>query len=153
MYLVGGIEMSRRTTLLTIGLLTVGSSAALATAARAQIAPTRTGEASGTTDSNGGDIVVTARKRDEPLSKTPIAIVALRGEALRERGLTSLEDIATVTPGVSFREDVGGRAGPAITIRGIGFDDYHAGGSRPRRSVSTRSTRDRAPGSPGSCST
>ena len=28
-----------------------------------------------------------------------------------------------------LREDVAGRAGPAITIRGIGFDDYHANGS------------------------
>jgi len=75
------------------------------------------------------DIVVTARKRAEPLSQTPIAIVAIRGEELRARGLNRLEDIATVTPGVSFREDVAGRAGPAFTIRGIGFDDYHANGS------------------------
>jgi iron complex outermembrane recepter protein len=75
------------------------------------------------------DIVVSARKREEPLSQTPIAITAIRGDVLRDRGLTRLEDIATVTPGVSFREDVAGRAGPAITIRGIGFDDYHANGS------------------------
>lgn len=81
------------------------------------------------TDLSSGDIVVTARKRAEPLSQTPIAVTAIRGETLRERGLHSIEDLATVTPGVSFREDVAGRAGPAITIRGIGFDDYHANGS------------------------
>lgn len=78
---------------------------------------------------NAGDILVVARKRSEPLSQTPISVTAITGDSLRDRGLTTLSDIATVTPGVSFREDVGGRAGPSITIRGIGFDDYHALGS------------------------
>lgn len=80
-------------------------------------------------EANAGDILVVARKRVEPLSKTPIAVTAITGDTLRDRGLTTISDIATVTPGVSFREDVGGRAGPSITIRGIGFDDYHALGS------------------------
>jgi iron complex outermembrane receptor protein len=75
------------------------------------------------------EIIVTARKRPELLSETPLAIVAVGGGQLRARGLSDLEGIANVTPGVSFREDVAGRAGPNITIRGVGFDDYHAGGS------------------------
>lgn len=81
------------------------------------------------TDANAADILVVARKRAEPLSNTPISVTAITGDTLRDRGLTTLSDIAAVTPGVSFREDVGGRAGPSITVRGIGFDDYHALGT------------------------
>jgi iron complex outermembrane receptor protein len=75
------------------------------------------------------EIVVTARKRAEPLSQTPLPITAFRGDDLKARRVNNLEDLAAITPGMSFREDVAGRAGPAITIRGIGFDDYHAMGS------------------------
>jgi len=75
------------------------------------------------------EIVVTARKRAEPLSQTPLAIIAARGDDLKARRVNNLEDLAAITPGMSFREDVAGRAGPAITVRGIGFDDYHAMGS------------------------
>ncbi|WP_049974433.1 TonB-dependent receptor [Azospirillum sp. B4] len=103
-------------------ILLAGAGAMLATAGRAQTAAPDDAAVL-------EEIVVTARKRAEPLGHTPLSITALKGEEMRERGLNTLEDVAAVTPGVSFREDVAGRAGPAITIRGVGFDDYHAGGS------------------------
>ena len=91
--------------------------------------PTNESLKAATPSTSNEDIIVTVRKRAESLSKAPISVVVLKGDELRNRGLNTLEDIATVTPGVSFREDVAGRAGPALTIRGIGYDDYHANGS------------------------
>jgi iron complex outermembrane recepter protein len=63
------------------------------------------------------EIVVTAEKRQSTVQNTPISITAISGEDLQERGLTSVEDVARETPGISFRS-----AGPGLTefeMRGI----------------------------------
>ncbi|MCK9542150.1 MAG: TonB-dependent receptor [Novosphingobium sp.] len=83
------------------------------------------GAASGT----GDEIVVTARKRVERIADVPIAISAFRGDDLANRGVSSVSDLASISPGVSIREDVAGRASPSIVIRGVGFDDFRPNGS------------------------
>ena len=65
-----------------------------------------------------GDIVVTARQREESLKDVPIAITALTGTELRERQVNAIKDIAAYTPGLSINSDSVGRA--FISIRGIG---------------------------------
>jgi iron complex outermembrane receptor protein len=71
-------------------------------------------------------VVVTARKREERLSDVPIAISTFNGEQLQDSGVASLTDLSTLAAGVSFRQDVAGRASPSIVIRGVGFDDIAA---------------------------
>lgn len=64
-----------------------------------------------------GDIVVTAQRRSERLQSVPIAITAISGDALNAKGLTSTQDIAGATPGLTYTQ-VAGTAAPRI--RGVG---------------------------------
>jgi iron complex outermembrane recepter protein len=50
------------------------------------------------------EIVVTAEKRESTVQHTPFSITAISGDQLLERGLTSLEDVATQTPGISMKQ-------------------------------------------------
>lgn len=49
-----------------------------------------------------GSIVVTARRREEKLLETPIAISAFTSEALTERGITNLQDLGSFVPGLNI---------------------------------------------------
>ena len=67
--------------------------------------------------SSGGlqEIVVTATRHEESLSKVPISVTALTQDAMDERGIKDFQDIARFTPGVNI--DNSGTN--AISIRGI----------------------------------
>src|SRR5664279_1095828 len=68
------------------------------------IQPSGTAQAqSASADSAGGieEIVVTATRRSESLSKVPISVTALSQDAMDERGIKDCQDIARFTPGVS----------------------------------------------------
>lgn len=65
-----------------------------------------------------GEIVVTARRRQESLQDVPVAISAVSGELIEARGLTSVRDIATSVPGLNINSDGSGRA--FVAIRGVG---------------------------------
>jgi iron complex outermembrane recepter protein len=64
-----------------------------------------------------GEIVVTARRREENISKVPIAITAFSGEALDRKGVTSTADLVKITPGLNIAPG-GTRTNPFVTIRG-----------------------------------
>jgi iron complex outermembrane receptor protein len=66
-----------------------------------------------------GDIVVTARFRDESVRTVPIAITAISGASLAARQLNSVETIATSIPSVGFRTGQSNKD-RTIFIRGIG---------------------------------
>src|ERR1700722_14799404 len=68
------------------------------------------------------EVVVTAQRRDENVSRVPISISAFSQADLDSRDIESLGDIASVTPGVDFRP-VG--YSNWFTIRGI---SQNAGG-------------------------
>ncbi len=71
-----------------------------------------------TDDLAAGDIVVTARRTGERLQDVPLSITAIGAEALTNRSITSLSDIAGYTPGLQFRDFVSGFNGN-VTIRGL----------------------------------
>lgn len=48
------------------------------------------------------DIVVTANKRSENIQKVGLSITAISGQALAERKITSIGDVAAAVPGLSF---------------------------------------------------
>jgi outer membrane receptor protein involved in Fe transport len=61
------------------------------------------------------EVVVTATRRAESLSKVPISVTALTQESLDERGIKDFSEVARFTPGVNF--DNSGTNN--ISIRGI----------------------------------
>lgn len=73
------------------------------------------------------EIVVTARKREENVQDTPIAVSAFTGASLDARGIQKVDDIAQITPNMSFDNIVtngGGGSSAAIFIRGVGQRDF-----------------------------
>lgn len=68
------------------------------------------------------EIVVTARKREETLLETPIAITAMTGEDLAEKGITSFNQLAESTPSINIANISAGRSDRSfqqVTLRGF----------------------------------
>ncbi len=61
------------------------------------------------------EIVVTATRREESISRVPISITAINQEALNEKGIKDFADVARYTPGVAFDTSQTNQ----ISIRGI----------------------------------
>lgn len=88
--------------------------------------PAGTAVAQGSTDAAASNvIVVTANKREENLNDVGLTITAISGEALKERKLTSLSDVASVVPGLAFAPSNTGT--PILTLRGVGFNESSLG--------------------------
>ncbi|MFW2830314.1 TonB-dependent receptor [Sphingomonas sp. ID0503] len=66
-----------------------------------------------------GDIVVTANKREQNLSKVGLSITAVGAEQLATQRIVTVADLAQVTPGMTFAPTP--NATPVYTIRGVGF--------------------------------
>jgi len=66
---------------------------------------------------NLGEIVVTARRRAEDVSKVPIAITAFSGATLDKKGVVNIADLTKITPGLNISAG-GSKINPFITIRG-----------------------------------
>ncbi|MGK2911785.1 MAG: TonB-dependent receptor [Sphingobium sp.] len=120
-YNINNLRISGATFLLSVVLPQTAN-------AQSQIRPesqTGAGEAS-------QDIIVTANKREEALNRVGLTITALSGDVLTERKLTSLADITSVVPGLSFAQS--NLNTPVLSLRGVGYDSA-ALGSYPAVSV------------------
>lgn len=70
------------------------------------------------------EVVVTARRREEPLQSVPLSVAALTASDLEERSLVSLQDVGQSTANVSFYNMAeGGNTSGLVFIRGIGQTD------------------------------
>lgn len=72
------------------------------------------------------EIVVTARKRDESLLDVPVALTAFSAADIEQSGMVSLEDIAALSPGLSFAKQGdtrGGRSESVVRFRGMSIND------------------------------
>ncbi len=65
------------------------------------------------------EVMVTARRREESLQEVPVAVAVVDAEAIEQRSLQSIDDIARFTPGLSFSKAFG-RATERPVIRGLG---------------------------------
>lgn len=65
------------------------------------------------------EIVVQARKRDELLEETPVAVTAIGNQLLREANVQRIDQIAPLSPNLQFRSGLSGE-NSNIIIRGIG---------------------------------
>lgn len=66
------------------------------------------------------EVVVTARKREESLQETPVAVSAFSGQGLEELGLTNISDLTKVVPNVDMYGGNGTTGAANVFIRGIG---------------------------------
>ncbi|MEZ5687785.1 MAG: TonB-dependent receptor [Caenibius sp.] len=89
---------------------------AVSTQALAQDA---SGAASSDGGFQGGEIVVTATKREQSLSDVGLTISAFSGDQLEKQGVNDIADLANITPGLTFAPTP--NATPVYTIRGVGF--------------------------------
>ena len=74
-------------------------------------------------DDNGGDIVVTARRREETLLNVPIAVTAITGDKLEKTGAVDLTDVQTISPNTTLKDARGTNSTLAAFIRGVGQQD------------------------------
>lgn len=101
-----------------VALATAIASLAAPVSANAQQAESSPAEASGLS----GDIVVTARKREESLLKTPVTISAITSELLEKKGIVSINDVVGNTPGINVSNSSAGRNDRSfqqISLRGM----------------------------------
>ena len=68
---------------------------------------------------NEGDIVVTATRRPERLSKVPVAVSVVSGDRLRDTNLNTLRDVTSIVPSLNFRNAASAKD-QAFFIRGLG---------------------------------
>ncbi len=74
-----------------------------------------------------GEVLVTARKKEESLQQTPVTMTAITAEDIELRGFASVTDVGAFTPNVNLSAgatDVGGATNAVFFIRGIGQIDY-----------------------------
>ncbi|MGY2733224.1 TonB-dependent receptor [Sphingomonas sp. UYP23] len=72
----------------------------------------------------GGDIVVTAQKREQKIQDVPITVSALTGAKMQELGVNSLAEVAMYIPGLRIQEQSDNN--PGFVIRGITSDSGSA---------------------------
>ena len=93
----------------------LGTAAGLAILTNAAYAADKAADASAAPSTGLDEIVVTATRREEGISKVPISITALNQDALDQKGIRDFTEMVRFTPGVSI--DTSGTN--AIAIRGI----------------------------------
>ncbi|KEY99593.1 TonB-dependent receptor [Sphingobium indicum] len=89
--------------------------------------PEQASQAARTASGGIADIVVTARRRSESLQNTPVAVSAITGATLADRGATDISAVAQAVPSLTFNTTAGnsGASNAAVVfIRGIGQDDF-----------------------------
>lgn len=72
------------------------------------------------------EVIVTAQKRSESASRTPVALTALSAGDLEKRGVANAADLTNVVPNVQIGTADGGNTN--IYIRGIGSNNTTEGG-------------------------
>ncbi|MET0370176.1 MAG: TonB-dependent receptor [Sphingobium sp.] len=76
-----------------------------------------------------GDIVVTARRREESLQSVPLAITAFSDDKLKQQAIYSSNDLNKAVPGLTVNASSGSPGLPAFAIRGRGTNYGAAAGS------------------------
>ena len=86
----------------------------------------QTEPANATPSSRDGEIIVTARRRDERLLDAPVAITAVGGATLSQYQATRVSDIATLVPSLIAGKAASGSSA-SIFLRGVGSTALSAG--------------------------
>ncbi len=74
-----------------------------------------------------GEVIVTARRLEESLQDTPVAVTVLTAEVLESRGIRDLSQIEAATPNLTFDASAnisGSNSAASVFIRGVGQTDF-----------------------------
>ncbi len=74
-----------------------------------------------------GDIIVTARRREESLQRVPVAVTALGGDDIQKLQVINVQDLTRAAPSVTIGASTRGGGVPFLSIRGISSADVNAG--------------------------
>ncbi len=78
-----------------------------------------------------GDIVVTAQRREQSLLDVPLAVTALAGDALSDRGVTNSAQLGSAVPNLQINSPYGNTQ-PNFSLRGIGVaNEYNSNQASP----------------------
>jgi iron complex outermembrane receptor protein len=88
-------------------------------AAGGQTAPTQEASDANADDANGGEIVVTATRRNALLSDVPLAVSAVTAETLENTGANDIRQLNQVAPSLLV-SSTGSEANGSARIRGVG---------------------------------
>ena len=106
--------MKRALGILGVSLLAVMA----ATSAHAEEAESGSANAPATAEDSSGEILVTARRREENAQTVPVSVTVLGAEALTERSVRAMGDLTNVTPGIRFTHQ-GGGGNMNVIMRGL----------------------------------
>lgn len=73
-----------------------------------------------------GDIIVTARKRQESILEVPVVLTAVSNEKLEATGITNVTELPKLVPGLVISGNLLS-IGPQVTIRGVGTSSFDPG--------------------------
>jgi iron complex outermembrane recepter protein len=76
-----------------------------------------------------GDIIVTAQRREESLSRVGATVSVVGAEALISQGVKSAADLTRFVPGFQATQSYNGN--PVYTLRGVGFNSPNANNTPP----------------------
>ena len=108
-------------------LLVLSLAATTSTTAWAQSAPAPQAE----DVADDGVIIVTAQRREQSLIEVPLAITALGGETLANRGVTSSTQLGATVPNLQINSPFGNTQ-PNFSLRGIGVaNEYNSNQASP----------------------
>ena len=77
---------------------------------------------SSSTDVTLAEVIVTAEKRSEDVSKVPAAITVFSGDKLQSEGVVAVDGLQNITPSLSISRSPDG--GVALTLRGVTTTDF-----------------------------
>lgn len=86
----------------------------------AALAQAEDGNPSAQSGAASGEIIVTARRREESLQDVPVAVTAFASETLREKSIITQDDLVFHTPSLQIRAGGGQRSAGQFFIRGQG---------------------------------
>lgn len=75
---------------------------------------------------DSGDIIVTARKREESILKVPVIMTAVSNQTLETLQVTQITDLPRLVPGLLLAGNVLS-IGPQVTLRGVGTSSFDPG--------------------------
>ncbi|NLR70615.1 TonB-dependent receptor [Novosphingobium sp. ERN07] len=82
-------------------------------------------------DDGNADIVVTAQRREQSLLDVPLAVTALGGDSLAERGITNSAQLGDAVPNLQINSPYGNTQ-PNFSLRGIGVaNEYNSNQASP----------------------
>jgi iron complex outermembrane receptor protein len=111
--------MTNNTTLSLRALLLLGAAFGPAVAYADQPTDQPVSAAASAAGQDNGEIVVTARFRNESVRSVPIAITAVTGATLDEHAIHNLQDLSATVPTIDFRNGASNKD-RTVFIRGIG---------------------------------